>query len=41
MNNFELYAIWDQFLKTWPSSRQKKMTLEEYARLELDCGPLQ
>jgi len=28
--NDELYELWDEFLKEWPASRLKDMSLEEY-----------
>ena len=30
MNNSELYALWNEFLDSWPVERVRNMTLEEY-----------
>ncbi|MYC60291.1 MAG: hypothetical protein F4X09_08885, partial [Gammaproteobacteria bacterium] len=33
MTNFEQqYALWDEFLETWPISKLEKMTLDEYTQ---------
>lgn len=33
MSDFQQqYALWDDFLKAWPASRLKTMTLDEYSQ---------
>lgn len=35
MNDFsEQYALWDEFLRIWPISRLKTMTLDEYSKVD-------